>query len=220
LIGKTCWILKNTAGSNEPTLGYRYFVFDNFGYISTYNTCSVLCPITSLQFTDNDIKCLDLDGDGYYNWGIGPKPANCPACVSDEEDGDDSDPNLGPMDEYGYCQQLTAPITYPGTTITSNTTWNTKQTFCGNLVISNGATLTITNQLTMPIFSTITLQGNSKLIIDGGKITYANIIANSGSELTLQNNGILELYKNDELTINTGAIFNHTYGEVKILTTY
>jgi len=52
------------------------------------------------------------------------------------------------------------------------------------------------------------------------KITYANIVANNGGELTLQNNGILELYKNDELNIQTGAIFNQTYGEVKILTTY
>jgi hypothetical protein len=25
-----------------------------------------------------DIVCEDRDGDGYYYWGIGPKPSNCP----------------------------------------------------------------------------------------------------------------------------------------------
>jgi len=217
LIGKTCWIFKNSWGSDNPKLGYMYFVVDNFSYITSY---SVSGPITSLQFTNNDIKCVDLDGDGYYNWGVGPKPASCPACASNEEDGDDSNPNLGPMDAYGFCRPLTAPLTYPATTISSNTTWNTKNMLCGNLVVSNGATLTISNKLIIPVNSTITISANSKLIVDGGTITYANIVAESGSELTLQNSAVLQLYKNDELNIKTGAIFNDNYGDIQILSKY
>lgn len=220
LIGRTCWIIKNSGGSNNPTYGYSYYVIDNFNYISAYGTCSVFGPITSLQFTNNDIKCVDLDGDGYYNWGVGSKPASCPSCVSDEEDGDDSNPNLGPMDSYGFCRQLNTPLSYPVTTISSNTTWNTKNMLCGNLVITNGATLTISDKLIMPVNSTITVSSNSKLVVDGGKITYANIVAENGSELTLQNNAILRLYKNDELNINTGAIFNNNYGDIQILSSY
>ncbi|MCK9311971.1 MAG: hypothetical protein M0P26_06810 [Bacteroidales bacterium] len=64
-------------------------------------------PITSLNYTDTDIVCADRDGDGYYYWGIGSKPTHCPLCAPDEPDGDDSNPNLGPMDEYGYCAEIT-----------------------------------------------------------------------------------------------------------------
>ncbi|MDP4239116.1 MAG: C1 family peptidase [Bacteroidota bacterium] len=220
LIGRTCWIIKNSGGSNNPTCGYGYYVIDNFDYISTYGTCSVFGPITSLQFTNNDIKCVDLDGDGYYNWGVGPKPASCPACIPDEEDGDDSNPNLGPMDSYGFCRPLTTPLSYPVTTISSNTTWNTKNMLCGDLVITNGATLTISDKLIMPVNSTITISANSKLVVDGGAITYANIIVENGSELTLQNNAVIQLYKNDELNINAGAVFNNNYGDIQILSRY
>ncbi len=52
--------------------------------------------------TDADIKCYDKDGDGYYYWGIGPKPAHCPPCP-DEKDGDDSNPGLGPLNDDGTC---------------------------------------------------------------------------------------------------------------------
>lgn len=220
LIGRTCWIIKDSGGSNNPTYGYSYYVVDNFNYIERYLMCSVSGPVTSLQLTDNDIKCVDLDGDGYYNWGVGPKPASCPACISAEEDGDDSNPNLGSMDSYGFCRQLTTPLSYPVTTISSNTTWNTKNMLCGNLVITNGATLTISDKLIMPVNSTITVSSNSKLVVDGGTITYANIIAENGSELTLQNNAVLQLYKNDELNINTGAIFNNNFGDIQILSSY
>lgn len=214
---KTVWIFKNSGGPGWGDNGYAYVKVDinDIGW-----THALLTPIQSIRYTDSDIKCIDLDGDGYYNWGVGPKPASCPACVPDEEDGDDSNPNLGPMNEYGFCRQLTAPITYPVSNITTNTIWNTKQVLCGDLVISNGATLTITNQLTMPVFSTITLQGNSKLVVDGGKITYANIVANSGSELTLQNNAVLQLYKNDELNVNAGAIFNNNFADIQMLSNY
>ncbi len=220
LIGRTCWIIKNNGGSNNPTYGYSYYVIDNFDYISTYGTCSVFGPITSLQYTNNDIKCIDIDGDGYYNWGVGPKPASCPSCVPNEEDGDDSNPNLGPMDSYGFCQPLTASISYPDVTISTNTTWNTKNILCGNLVITNGATLTILDKLIMPVNSTITVSSNSKLVVDGGTITYANIVAENGGELTLQNNAVLQLYKNDELKVNTGAIFNDNFGDIQILSNY
>lgn len=46
------------------------------------------------------VLCEDLDGDGYYNWGIGQKPFYCPSC-SDMPDGNDYNPNIGGMDEMG-----------------------------------------------------------------------------------------------------------------------
>ncbi|MBR1514881.1 MAG: hypothetical protein IJ622_11425 [Bacteroidales bacterium] len=52
--------------------------------------------------TDNDINCYDKDGDGYYFWGIGPKPSHCPQCP-DEPDGDDNNAILGPVHNSGQC---------------------------------------------------------------------------------------------------------------------
>jgi hypothetical protein len=50
------------------------------------------------------VRYVDNDRDGYYSWGIGPKPAGCPGAA--EEDGNDNDPTLGPMDIYGNCRTI------------------------------------------------------------------------------------------------------------------
>lgn len=51
--------------------------------------------------------------------GLGEKPAHCPICCPDIPDGDDSDPTIAQMDEYGNF----APYVFPYTPveITSNT---------------------------------------------------------------------------------------------------
>jgi len=218
LIGKTYWIFKNSWGTGSGYYGYYYFVLDNFSYYWRGQTCAANTPVTSLNYTSNDVKCVDLDGDGYYNWGIGTKPITCPVCSSNEEDGDDSNSNLGPLDANGFCRQLTSPLAYPTTTITTNTTWNTSNSLCGDLIVKSGAILTITIQLIMPVNSTITIQEGAKLVINGGKITCANIIVKNTSNLTINNNGILEFYKNDQLSVELGGTLDYNYGEIKILT--
>ncbi|MBN2764469.1 MAG: hypothetical protein JXR41_15350, partial [Bacteroidales bacterium] len=100
-IGKTYWILKQ---SNTHT-GWPYHT----GYIymldKPEDAYSINVPITSQIYESSDIMCTDNDNDGYCWWGIGSRPASCNSCCcAPEPDGDDSNPNLGPMDSYGNCQ--------------------------------------------------------------------------------------------------------------------
>ena len=80
--------------------GFKYILhINNYAPEHTY---SISTPIFYDNLTEQDVRCVDMDGDGYYNWGIGPKPAHCPPCP-DEPDGDDSNPNLGPLNSFGQC---------------------------------------------------------------------------------------------------------------------
>lgn len=104
LIGETVWIFKNSWGVWGDD-GYIYVQTNvtNFGW-----THALLDPIQSLK-QNYTVQYVDNDHDGYYWWGLGPKPANCPG--PDQPDGDDSDASLGPLDEYGNCIVLgTTPV--------------------------------------------------------------------------------------------------------------
>ena len=100
--GVTYWIYKNSYGPNHANNGYEYIV--QHKDVNIRNLHKVITPISSLSRTDADINCYDKDGDGYYNWGIGPKPSHCPPCP-DEPDGDDNDNSLGPViTDNGQCK--------------------------------------------------------------------------------------------------------------------
>jgi len=106
--GITYWIYKNSYGiSNDHNMfeGYSYIIHrytDSHGndMHTPKAVFEIPVPITVSGMSESDVLCEDKDGDGYYNWGLGPKPAHCPPCP-DEPDGDDSNPSLGPVNERG-----------------------------------------------------------------------------------------------------------------------
>lgn len=210
LIGKTYWIYKNSYGANNPMEGYLYVVYENDN--TRMFTESLAYPVTLSTLTSDDIVCEDADNDGYYFWGLGPKPNNCPICCPDTPDGDDSNPLLAGMDNYGNFDDYVFP--YSTTTISSNTTWNSDTIHCGHIIVTNNATLTISAQLIMNPAAKIIVQNGGTLIVDTGNIVNANVDVQTSAKLQLLHNGTLYLKQFGNLNVELGAEANMEYGRV------
>lgn len=170
---------------DSPDIGKPYYIFKQsyatYGYddshfcniiIDANNDSYLKCrsidtPITSMLYDDSNIVCVDNDGDGYYNWGIGPKPATCPNCP-DEEDCDDSSPLIGPYDEKYECRILCENYVYSSTPeyITEETLWGSETYIDHDVIVENGGILTIENTINMGESTKIIVKPGGRLILD------------------------------------------------------
>jgi len=114
--GQTAWLVKNSWGTGWGDNGYSYMTMNLSGAFWFH---SIIGPITSLNYKNTDIACEDNDNDGYYIWGTGSKPSYCPPCP-DQQDGDDSNPCLGPIDQYGNIQPISKTLKINDTVICYN----------------------------------------------------------------------------------------------------
>lgn len=201
LIGKTYWIYKNSYGVSSGINGYFYAVYEKAS--TMYHSYSISYPITSEIYSQNDVLIEDADGDGYYFWGLGTKPQKCPVCCPDIPDGDDANNQVAQMDVYGNFAPYTFP--YEDVIINTNTNWIEDDTICGNIIVTNNATLIITSDITLNPAAKIIAQNGSTIIMDGGHILNANVIIENSASLILKNHAVLQLNTNDSFDVKAGG---------------
>lgn len=199
-IGSTYWIYKNSYGVNHNVNGYHYAILENPDFMES-NTAPTY-PIRTSALSDSDIAVTDADNDGYYFWGLGPKPSHCPICCPDIPDGDDSDPTKGEMDSYGNFSTYQFP--YPDIIKSSNyTDFNQDTVICSNIYLY-GATMLVNANLTLNPAARIVVNGGSFLILNG-HTTKATIIVKAGGRLLMQNNAVLQLRNMGCLQVELGG---------------
>lgn len=209
-IGMTCWIFKdNYPKTRTLEGGYMYLLFHN--PVQMNDTFSLSYPLTIMNYTDNDIVCEDADGDGFYFWGLGNRPASCPSWVANTPDGDDSNADYGPMNEYGFLESL-QPDNRDTIFVTSNKTESNYGYKYNHICINSGATLNVTNTMIMHNGATITVRDGGSLIIDGGILDNASVNLLSGSSFVVKNNGSVKLASGNDLNIPLGVNAEIPYG--------
>lgn len=214
-IGRTYMVYKNSYGlaDNDSNLGYMYIIHNNYA-TSLNRTFYLEPPITSLNYSVDDVILEDSDGDGYYFWGLGNKPLSCPSWIPDEPDGDDSNYRYGPMDNHGNLEDLELRG-IDTTHVVTDSTFTSRAFFYTNTCVCSMSKLTINTTITMYGNTKIIVEPNAELVIDGGLLENADIKLNDGSKIVLKNGGTIIMREGKNFYAPIGAIVKIENGLIK-----
>ena len=221
-IGQTYWVMKDSYGVDEPDReggGYLYLLFMSYENMSSLNYTT--SPIISRNYTADDIVVEDADGDGYFNWGIGPRPNDrLPAWAEQEEDGDDNDWKKGAMDEYGFLADLS--YTQPVFVVDHDMTDAELADSLGSrflrrsIRINSGVTLTIQGDICFYKNKKIYMNANSILKIDGGTLVDATLYkSGNNASVKIVNGGKIQSNKKPEFILPPGISLDMDEGEIQ-----
>ena len=216
-IGKTYWIFKNSYGEQDSDMsehnGFLYVLLDStLKYTIISFSFELDYPIKRNGTIYTTIVCEDADEDGFYYWGIGPKPAHCPAGAPDTPDGDDSNPLYGPMNEYGYLESLN-PNDRDTIYITTSTISSQIQHFYNHVVLCNGATWDIQDNVTFHNGAKMIIRENAHLNVKAnGALRGANVISKSSSQVNVEDGGQIIRPTNGEIKVELGSSFELNEG--------
>lgn len=98
--------------------------------------------------------------------------------------------------------------------ISNGVTYNTNNTISTDIDIVAGGTLTIKATTTMANGTKVTVYSGGMLVIDGGELLNADIVMQSGSELRVKNDGLINLASNAALEIPAGAVSTISNGTI------
>ena len=165
-------IYKDSKEWDTINYGFKEIKLD-----AIYKTCFAIEPPlyitidTTFYYIDTlDQHCYDKDHDGYYFWGIGPKPDTLISPL--DEDCDDTDPFVGGYDENYNCRCIFEMDTLDHH-ITSDTTWSDTTYVNYKVIVDSGACLTINSYAAFAPQAGIIVSQGAELNINGGYLTKA-----------------------------------------------
>lgn len=218
LVGRNYWIFKNSyiaGGSANPP--YMLVAMDLSTSInSTYALFNPRWKRINASGEYEDVGvviCEDGDGDGFFYWGLGPKPESF-ELVPDQPDGDDSNPLLGVMNEYGYCENLNPETRDMEVIFSSQTTLEEKRQY-SHLEIVNNSIWTIAHDIRFYNGAKLIIRSGSTVILaNGSTLQDVEIVMEAGATLTVIEDGIIKLRKGVNFAPPIGAVIDIEYGEI------